>query len=89
MGEQTMMEYLSEIKSKCNGISTLGSILSIEDVVLYTLNGVPSGYQDFKTVIRTNLQPIGFDDFYALLCSEELNIAAELEKEYHTKIANE
>lgn len=48
--------------------------MSSEDIILYTLNGLPPIYQAFKTAIRTNLQPLSLDDFYALLCSEELNL---------------
>lgn len=77
MKEKSMMQYLFEIKSKCDAIAISGSPLSAEDIILYTLNGLSSTYQAFKTTIRTNLQPIDLDDFYALLCSEEINLAAD------------
>ncbi|PKU75893.1 hypothetical protein MA16_Dca005940 [Dendrobium catenatum] len=48
---------------------------------MYTLNGLPPSYQAFKTYIRANLQPVNIDDFYALLCSEEVNLAAEAARE--------
>lgn len=38
-------------------------------------------YQAFKTAIRTNLQPLSLDDFYTLLCSEELNLAHEVTRD--------
>lgn len=71
------MEYLSKIKNKCDVIAASRSALTTEDVVLYTLNGLPSGYQAFYDN-HTNQPstPIRLDDFYALLCSEELNISA-------------
>ncbi|KAI0511472.1 hypothetical protein KFK09_012102 [Dendrobium nobile] len=77
MKDRTMMHYLSDIKSKCDAIASSDTPLDSEDVKMYTLNGLPLAYQPFKTAIRTQLQPINLDDFYALLWSEELNIAAE------------
>lgn len=70
-----MLQYLFEIKEKCDVIAVVCLTLISEDVILYTLNGLPSTYNAFKTSIITNLQPISLDDLYALLCSEELNIA--------------
>ncbi|PKU72184.1 Retrovirus-related Pol polyprotein from transposon TNT 1-94 [Dendrobium catenatum] len=81
MKDQTMMQYLSDIKGKCDAIASSGTPLDPEDVIMYTLNGLPPAYQAFKTYIRTNLQPMNIDDFYAQLCSEELNLAAERARE--------
>ncbi|XP_020677738.1 uncharacterized protein LOC110096231 [Dendrobium catenatum] len=77
MNDQTMVQYLSVIKQKIDAITAAGSSVPTEDIILYTLNGLPPTYQGFKTALRTQLQPINLDDFYSLLCSEELNIAAE------------
>lgn len=77
MENKSMMQYLSDIKSKCDAIITSGEIVNVEDIILYTLNGLPSSYHAFKIVIRTNLQPISLDDFYSLICSEELNLATK------------
>ncbi|KAI0525179.1 hypothetical protein KFK09_004571 [Dendrobium nobile] len=77
MKDKSMMQYLSEIKSKIDAIGSSSSPLPSEDIILHTLNGLPSAYQAFKTVIRINLNPISLDDFYSLLCSEELNLAVE------------
>lgn len=80
-----MTQYLSKIKSKCDVIAVFRSTLSLEDIVFYTLNGLPSSYQNFKTSIQTNLNLISLDDFFALLCSEELNLHNDAPKEsYHT-----
>lgn len=77
MKDKSMMQYLSEIKSKVDAIGFSGSPLPTEDIILYTLNGLPTSYQAFKTAIRTNLNPISLDDFYSLLSSEEVNLAVE------------
>ncbi|KAI0515759.1 hypothetical protein KFK09_008426 [Dendrobium nobile] len=79
-GDQSMSQYLLTVKSKVDAISAAGSNLDPEDVILYTLNGLPATYQAFKTAIRTNLQPITLDDLYTLLCSEEVNLAQEASK---------
>lgn len=76
-----MMQYLSDIKSKCDVIGVYSATLSAKDVILYTLNGLPSNYHAFQTTIKTNHQPINLNDFYSLLCSEELNIATRILKE--------
>ncbi|PKU60707.1 Retrovirus-related Pol polyprotein from transposon TNT 1-94 [Dendrobium catenatum] len=73
-GDKLMSHYLLEVKAKVDAITAAGSTIDPEDVILYTLNGLPSSYQSFKTAIRTNLQPLNLDDFYSLLCSEEQNI---------------
>ncbi|PKU73010.1 Retrovirus-related Pol polyprotein from transposon TNT 1-94 [Dendrobium catenatum] len=80
-GDQTMSQYLLTVKSKVDAITTAGGTIDPEDVILYTLNGLPATYQAFKTSIRTNLQPINLDDLYTLLCSEEIIIAQEATKE--------
>ncbi|PKU84686.1 Retrovirus-related Pol polyprotein from transposon TNT 1-94 [Dendrobium catenatum] len=79
--DKTVMQYLSDIKGKCDAIASSGTPLDPEDIIMYTLNGLPPAHQPFKTAIRTQLQQIHLDDFYALLCSEELNIAAENDQE--------
>ncbi|PKU79631.1 Retrovirus-related Pol polyprotein from transposon TNT 1-94 [Dendrobium catenatum] len=77
MKNQTMPQYLIAVKSIVDAITATGSPLDPEEVIFYTLNGLPVQYQYFKTAIRTNLQPLSLDDLYTLLCSEELNIAQE------------
>ncbi|KAI0524985.1 hypothetical protein KFK09_004375 [Dendrobium nobile] len=77
MKNQSMSQYLLAIKAIVDSIAATGSPLDPEEVIFYTLNGLPPQYQAFKTSIRTNLQPLSLDDLYTLLCSEELNIAQE------------
>lgn len=84
-----MMEYLSDIQVICDSIAASKVPLSVEDIILYTLNGLSSTHQAFKTTMQINLQPIGLDDFYALLCSEELNLDTENLKENNSKLQTE
>ncbi|KAI0492110.1 hypothetical protein KFK09_026375 [Dendrobium nobile] len=76
-----MFQYLTDIKAKVDTIAASGSSIDTEDIILYTLNGLPASYQSFKVVIQNQLQPISLDDFYALLCSEELHITSDAGRE--------
>ncbi|PKU80139.1 Retrovirus-related Pol polyprotein from transposon TNT 1-94 [Dendrobium catenatum] len=84
MKNQTMSQFLLTVKTKVDAIAATGSPLTSEEVIFYTLNGLPAQYQAFKTAIRTNLQPISIDDLYTLLCSEEQNLAQEAIKDLQT-----
>ncbi|XP_020697788.1 uncharacterized protein LOC110110577 [Dendrobium catenatum] len=74
---QSVTQYLTEIKTLVDQISASDSSVDNEDVILYILNGLPQSYQSFKTAIRTMLNPISLDQLYPLLLSEEINIAAD------------
>ncbi|PKU82956.1 hypothetical protein MA16_Dca026925 [Dendrobium catenatum] len=78
-----MQQYLSKIKLKVDTLIAAGCTLDTEDVIIYTLNGLPTSYQSFKTTIRTNLPPLSPDDFYPLLCSEETNLENEAARAIH------
>ncbi|KAI0496025.1 hypothetical protein KFK09_022332 [Dendrobium nobile] len=79
----TMTQYLSEIRSLVDQISAAGSTVDIEDIILYILNDLPHTYQSFKTSIRTMLMPISLDQLYPLLLSEEINLAADADRQTH------
>ncbi|XP_020692167.1 uncharacterized protein LOC110106573 [Dendrobium catenatum] len=81
LGDKTMFQYLSDIKNKVDAIATAGSSIDVEDTIHYTLNGLLATYMSFKTAIRTQLNPISLDDFYSLLCSEELHLNADSSRE--------
>lgn len=46
-----MDDYLQQIKSITNMLTTIASPLDKEDIILYTLNGLSSQYNPFKTAI--------------------------------------
>ncbi|KAI0507419.1 hypothetical protein KFK09_013544 [Dendrobium nobile] len=81
MGQQTMLQYLTNIKTLVDNIAAAGSPIDNEDILLYTLNGLPPQYQAFKTSIRTTLTPVALEDLYSLLLSEEINLSTDLAKE--------
>ncbi|KAI0520206.1 hypothetical protein KFK09_007677 [Dendrobium nobile] len=74
MKDRTMQQYLTQIKNLVDNIAAAGSTIDTEDIILYTLNGLPTIYNPFKTAIRTSLNPISLDILYSLLCSEEINL---------------
>ncbi|PKU69917.1 Retrovirus-related Pol polyprotein from transposon TNT 1-94 [Dendrobium catenatum] len=84
MKEKTMTQYLLAVKATVDSLAAAGSPVDVEDVIHYTLNGLPNTYQAFKTAIRTNLRSMSLDELYTLLCSEELNIAHENLKDLQT-----
>ncbi|KAI0530962.1 hypothetical protein KFK09_000511 [Dendrobium nobile] len=78
LGDKTIFQYLSDIKNKVDAIVAAGSSIDAEDIIHYTLNGLPATYLSFKIAIRTQLNPISLDDFYSLLRSEELHLNADI-----------
>ncbi|KAF5960844.1 hypothetical protein HYC85_002053 [Camellia sinensis] len=45
-----------------------------EDLVLLTLNGLPTEYNAFKTTIRARPESISLENLSSLLCSEEIHV---------------
>lgn len=83
MKDRSMQQYLTQIKNLVDNIAAAGFKIDTEDVILYTLNGLPTIYNSFKTAIRTSLTPISLDILYSLLCSEDINL-----QQYHSKELN-
>lgn len=69
MTNHTMTHYLTEIKMLVDQIATAGASVNVEDIGLYTLNGLPSTYNSFKTTICTKLTLISLEDLCSLLIS--------------------
>ncbi|PKU86073.1 Retrovirus-related Pol polyprotein from transposon TNT 1-94 [Dendrobium catenatum] len=78
MADRTMQQYLDQIKKLEDNIAAAGSTVDTEDIILYILNGLPTGYNSFKTTIRASLQPISLDDLYSLLSREEINLQHQM-----------
>lgn len=77
MGSKILTQYLFDIESKVNLITTTKTHIAPKDIIYYTLNGLPSSYQDFKIALHTSLQMINLKDLYSLPCSEETMLLAE------------
>ncbi|XP_020690808.1 uncharacterized protein LOC110105589 [Dendrobium catenatum] len=74
MQNMSMIQYLTEIKKIVDQISSVGSTVDPEDVMIYILNGLPPSYQSFTTTIRTMQTSLTLDNLYALLISEEIHL---------------
>ncbi|KAI0500641.1 hypothetical protein KFK09_018857 [Dendrobium nobile] len=81
MKDLTMTQYLAQVKTLVDNISSSGGHIDVEDVILHTLNGLPSIYNPFKSRIRIIQQSITLDALYSLLCSEEINLHNEQQKD--------
>ncbi|KAL0918376.1 hypothetical protein M5K25_010380 [Dendrobium thyrsiflorum] len=81
MRDRSMQQYLAQIKILVDNIAAAGSKIDTEDVILYILNGLPSSYNSFKAAICTSLNPIDLDVLYSLLCSEEIKLQTEHQKD--------
>lgn len=76
-----MNQYLTEVKAQIKNIIAVGSVIDIENIILYTLNGLSSRFQAFKIAIWTSFSPISLEYMYYFLISEEINIVCELAKD--------
>ncbi|PKU74383.1 Retrovirus-related Pol polyprotein from transposon TNT 1-94 [Dendrobium catenatum] len=88
MNNSTMQQYLMQIKNQVDNIALSGSQIDTEDILIYILNGLPSTYNSFNTSIRTSLHPIDLDTLYSLLCSEEITMQREHQKEVGANLDN-
>ncbi|PKU73085.1 hypothetical protein MA16_Dca016152 [Dendrobium catenatum] len=88
MKQQNMSEYLNEVKTLVDKIAATRANINKEDIILYSLNGLPPAYQSFKSTIRTMVQPISLDDLYAFLIIEEINLNAEAARQYNPSYQN-
>lgn len=61
-----MSQYFIEIKALVDNIARGGQKIVIEDIILYTLNGLPNQYPLFKAIIRTKLTLLSLRDLYSL-----------------------
>lgn len=72
--------YLIEIKIVIDHIASFRPTVDVEDIIFYTINGLPSTYNAFKIVIHTKLTPISLEDLYSLLINKEINIITKSTK---------
>ncbi|GMP63931.1 hypothetical protein CsSME_00025419 [Camellia sinensis var. sinensis] len=74
---ESMEDYLAQIKSLADQLALAASPIEDEDLVLITLNGLPSEYNALKVAIRARSEAITMEDLSSLLCSEALHIEAD------------
>ncbi|KAH7858303.1 hypothetical protein Vadar_022169 [Vaccinium darrowii] len=79
-----MEKYIDTIKEYAQKLAAAGSEVSDEDLVFYTLRGLPGEFNGFKTAIRTRGKPVVFDELVAMLNGEDLQLSAELPSDHTT-----
>lgn len=75
-GSLSIDEYVKKIKHISDSLTVVCSPVDDEDIIIYTLNGLPPEYGPFKTSIRTRSAPILLEELHVLLQCEELNLEA-------------
>lgn len=72
-GTQAISEYIQKIKHVSDSPVAVCCPVDDEDLIIHTLNGLPSEYGPFKTSIRTCSSRITIEELHVLLLCEELN----------------
>lgn len=73
-GSQSISEYIQRIKHLAENLDVVLCPVDDEDLIIHTLNGLPSDYGPFKTSIRTRYSPISLEELHVLLLCEELSL---------------
>ncbi|XP_020679262.1 uncharacterized protein LOC110097312 [Dendrobium catenatum] len=81
MNNQTMQQYLAQVKNIIDNIAASGTKIDPKEIIFYILNGLPATYNSFKTYIRSSSLPADLDASYSLLCSEEIHINQDIKKD--------
>lgn len=63
------------IKHISNSLGAISYPIDDEDLILYTLNGLPNDYAPFKTSIRTRSSPLTIEELHVLLSCDKLHLA--------------
>ncbi|KAJ8629045.1 hypothetical protein MRB53_022368 [Persea americana] len=81
-----MQGYLHQIKVIADQLATCGAPVREDDLVLYTLSGLPLVYRPFQTAIctRSRHDPVSSDELYTFLVCEELSPADDITIEAST-----
>ncbi|XXG59573.1 hypothetical protein AAC387_Pa04g1633 [Persea americana] len=73
-GSQSISDYLHRIKHLSDSLAVVSSPVDADDLVLYTLNGLPVEYNSFKTSICTRSSAISIEELHVPLLVEEPNM---------------
>ncbi|KAJ8624241.1 hypothetical protein MRB53_032771 [Persea americana] len=73
-GSQPITEYIQRIKHLADSLAAVLCPVDDEDLIIHTLNGLPSDYGPFKTSIRTRSSPISLEELHVLLLCKELSL---------------
>lgn len=62
--------YIKRIKDLKDCLYNVSILVDNDDLVIFTLNGLPSEYSTFKTSMRTRSLPISFEELHVLVTEE-------------------
>ena len=66
-GSLSIDEYVKKIKHIVDSLATVCSPVDDEDIIIYTLNGLPPEYGPFRTSIRTRSALMLLEELHVLL----------------------
>lgn len=72
--EENVDSYFQRINAIVNKLAAVSIDVEQEDLVIYTVNGLPTAYDMFKTSLRTRSSPVTFEELHILLRNEEKTI---------------
>lgn len=70
-GSQSMTSYLEHIKQLVTPLNSTGANLTLDDVTLHALQGLPPEQRGISDSIRTRDTPLSFDELHEMLCDYE------------------
>lgn len=73
-GTSSISDYIQKIKHISDSLATVLCPVDTEDLIIYTLNGLPLKYGPFKTSIRTRSAPLAIEELHVLLLCEKFNL---------------
>lgn len=65
------MLYVRRIKEIVNKLLVVSVVIDAKDLIIFTVNGLPSAYNVFKTSLCTRSQALTFDELHILIKTEE------------------
>lgn len=71
-----MEYYLQQIIILIDKLVACGATIDDSDLIIHTLDGLPTAYQPYKTAINTRSMddPVTLDELHTLLICEELSL---------------
>lgn len=81
-GSLPMADYIKQIKSLADSLAATGNVVSSQDLIDHTLNGLGPTYDPFVISVYTKLDDLSTDDVHSLLLSYD----RRLERHAHPRM---
>ena len=76
-GTKSMSDYLLHVKQLVTTLNASGANLTMDDVTLHVLNGLPSEYKETSVAIHSQESSLSFDELHEKLCDHETIMTRE------------